>query len=53
MGWEAISLPSWQRMKTGFVAPAAAQAEQPRRQAVLSKGVELLLVNFKSKWNVV
>lgn len=36
-----------------FVALAAAQAEQPRRQTVLSKGVELLPVNFKSKRNVV
>lgn len=53
MGWETVSLPSWQRMNKGFVVPAAAQAEQPRCQAVLSKGVELPPVNFKSKRNVV
>lgn len=53
MGQEAVSLPSWQTMKKDFVAPAAAQAEQPRRKAVLSKGVELLPVNLKSKRNVV
>lgn len=37
----------------GFVAPAAAPAEQLGRQAVLPRGVELPLVNFKSKRNVV